>query len=129
MKKKIIKLLKKTKKMVFALLLMGMANVHVVFAVNDALTSDEAEAANAESTPGLISGTFDLLIAVAGWILILVPIGVGVFVSYQAFLKSMSEDTAIISEKNKVMKNSLVAGAIAETAVGLASIVMGYYKG
>lgn len=78
--------------------------------------------------PKLISGTVALLSAVSGWLLLIIPVGAGAFLGYQALQKSLTDDQAVIAEKNKLMKNTLVGAAIAMTADGLATLVLSFYK-
>lgn len=78
--------------------------------------------------PKLVSGTLALLTAATSWLTGLIPVGSGLFLGYHAWLKSMSEDQAIIAEKNRLMKNVLIGAAIATTASGLARIILGFYS-
>ena len=79
-------------------------------------------------TPTLISGTQRLFQAVTGWLLILIPVGAGAVLGWQAFQKSLTDDQAIIAEKNKVMKNVIIGAAVAETASGLVTAILSFYK-
>jgi len=78
--------------------------------------------------PKLVSGTFNLLTAASGWLAILIPPGAGLFLGYHAWQKSLTEDHAVIAEKNKLMKNVLIGAAIAETATSLAWAVLKFYQ-
>ena len=84
----------------------------------------------AASTPApkLISGTVSLLSAVSAWLLLIIPVGAGAFLGYQALQKSLTDDQAVIAEKNKLMKNTLIGAAIAMTADGLATLVLSFYS-
>lgn len=79
------------------------------------------------ATPGIISGTEKLFGDVTTWILVLVPVGVGAFIGYQALQKSLTEDDAVIADKNKKIKNSMIAAIVAESAVALVKLVLSYY--
>lgn len=78
--------------------------------------------------PKLVTGTVALFSAISNWLLIIIPVGAGAVLGYHALQKSLSDDQAIIAEKNKLMKNVLIGAAIAETAVGLVAVVLSFYK-
>jgi hypothetical protein len=80
------------------------------------------------STPRLISGTVDLFRAITGWLLLIIPVGAGAVLGYQALQKSLTDDQAVISEKNKMMKNVIIGAAIAETASGLVTVILSFYS-
>ena len=82
----------------------------------------------AAAPPKLISGTVSLLSAVSRWLLLIIPVGAGAFLGYQALQKSLTDDQAVIAEKNKLMKNTLIGAAIAMTADGLATLVLSFYS-
>lgn len=79
-------------------------------------------------TPKLITGTVALFQSATTWLLLIIPVGAGFVLGYQALQKSLTEDQAIIAEKNKMMKNVIIGAAIAETASGLVTIVLSFYK-
>jgi len=79
------------------------------------------------TTPKIVSGTQKLLTDATGWLTLLIPIGGGLFLAYQAFLKSMATDEAEKSAKNKLMKNVLIGVIIATSASGLVKTLLAYY--
>ena len=82
----------------------------------------------AYATPKLITGTVSLFTAVTSWLLIIIPTGAGAVLGYHALQKSLSDDQAVVAEKNKQMKNVIIGAAIAETASGLVTILLNFYK-
>lgn len=90
-----------------------------------ALTVAPAAAAD---TPKLVTGTVELFRAATTWLLIIIPVGAGLFLGIHAIQKALSTDQAVIAEKNKLMKNVLIGAAIAETASGLATIFLSFYN-
>lgn len=80
------------------------------------------------ATPKLVSGTIDLFKAATGWLTLIIPSGAGVFLAYHATQKALSDDQAVIAEKNKLMKNVIIGAAVATTASGLATIILGFYS-
>lgn len=80
------------------------------------------------SQPKIVSGTVNLLQNATTWLAILIPLGAGLFLGFHAFMKSISDDQAVIAEKNKMMKNVLIGAVIATTASGLASFILNYYR-
>lgn len=78
--------------------------------------------------PDIITGTKDLFSDITKWLLILIPLGIGAFVGFQALQKGMTEDQAEIAHKNKVIKNSIIGGILAVSASGLINLILGYYK-
>lgn len=77
--------------------------------------------------PKIVSGTFNLLQAATGWLTVLIPPGAGLFLGFHAWQKSLTDDQAVIAEKNKLMKNVLIGAAIATTATSLAWAVLSFY--
>lgn len=78
--------------------------------------------------PKIVSGTVNLLKNATSWLMILIPLGAGLFLGFHAFMKSISDDQAVIAEKNKMMKNVLIGAVIATTASGLATFILNYYN-
>jgi len=78
-------------------------------------------------TPQLVTGTVNLFRAISGWLLLIIPVGAGAVLGYHALQKSLSDDHAVIAEKNKMMKNVIIGAAIAETASGLVTLVLSFY--
>ena len=79
------------------------------------------------SPPKLVTGTVDFFRSATAWLLIIIPVGAGFFLGYHAFEKSLSNDQAVIAEKNKLMKNVLIGSAIAVTASGAITIFLSFY--
>lgn len=99
-----------------------------VFVLAMIMATVYATPAYATTTPKLVSGTVDLFKAVTTWLLLIIPVGAGAVLGYHALQKSLTDDQAIIAEKNKMMKNVIIGAAIAETASGLVTIVLGFYS-
>lgn len=78
--------------------------------------------------PKLVTGTQSLLSTATLWLTGLIPTGVGLFCGWHAFQKSLTEDQAIITEKNRLIKNTLIGGAIATGASGLVTSILAFYK-
>lgn len=94
----------------FIMLLMGMSN-------------------NAyASQPKLVTGTVELFKSITTWLLLIIPVGAGAVLGFHALQKSLSDDQAVIAEKNKLMKNVIIGAAIAMTASGLITIILGFYS-
>jgi hypothetical protein len=79
-------------------------------------------------TPKLVTGTIELFKAISGWLLLIIPAGAGAILGYHALQKTMTEDDAVIADKNKKMKNVLISAAVAETASGLVTVVLSFYS-
>lgn len=81
-------------------------------------------------TPGIVTGTKNLLDAALGWLLILIPVGCGCVIGWHAFCKQLNEgDPAQATTHNRAMKNALVAGAIGMSASGIVKAVLAFYGG
>lgn len=85
-------------------------------------------ASSGSDAPKIVTGTVNLFKAISNWLLLIIPVGAGAFLGYQALQKSMTDDQAVIAEKNKLMKNTLIGAAIAETATGLVSAFLSFYS-
>jgi len=77
--------------------------------------------------PKIITGTKLLFEAVTKWLLLIIPVAAGAVLGYQALQKSLSDDHAVVAEKNKMMKNVIIGAAIAETAAGLVTTLLAFY--
>lgn len=87
-----------------------------------------AISANA-TEPVIVSGTKKLFADASIWLSGLIPVGAGLMLGFQAFQKSLTDDTAVIAEKNRFMKNVLIGAAIATSASGLTALILNtYYK-
>lgn len=117
-KKNFFKLLKKNEKGYNTLVLTAM--ILMVMTSNVYATTP--------TTPKLITGTVSLFKAITTWLLLIIPVGAGAVLGYQALMKSLTDDQGVIAEKNKMMKNVLIGAAIAETASGLVTVILSYYK-
>jgi hypothetical protein len=84
-------------------------------------------AATVAPPPKLVTGTQKLFNDATVWLLILIPVGAALFIGWQAFQKSLSEDDAVIADKNKKIKTSLIAAVIAESATAIVTLVLSYY--
>lgn len=78
-------------------------------------------------TPKLITGTVKLFQTITTWLLLIIPVGAGAVLGYQALQKSLTDDQAVVAEKNKMMKNVVIGAAIAETASGLITVILSFY--
>jgi len=78
--------------------------------------------------PKVVSGTVALFSAATGWLLVIIPVGAGAVLGYTALQKSLTDDHAVLAEKNKMMKNVLIGAAFAETAAGLVTTILAFYK-
>lgn len=78
-------------------------------------------------TPELFTATSKLMKAVSGWLTGIIVVSTGAVLGYHALQKALTDDQAVIAEKNRLMKNVLIGGAIAATASGLVRIVLGFY--
>lgn len=80
-------------------------------------------------SPALVSGTVKLFQNITAWLLLIIPVGAGAFLAFHATQKALSDDQAVIAEKNKLMKNAVIGAAVAESASGLITLILGYYSG
>jgi uncharacterized membrane protein len=78
--------------------------------------------------PRIVTGTVNLFRAITGWLLLIIPVGAGAFVAFHALQKSMTEDQAVIAEKNKLIKNTIIGAIIAECADGLVTVILSFYS-
>lgn len=78
--------------------------------------------------PKLVSGTVKLFQSITKWLLVIIPVGAGAVLGWHALQKSLTDDQAVIAEKNKQMKNTVISAAVAETASGLITIILNFYK-
>lgn len=81
----------------------------------------------AAGQPKLVSGTVSLFQTATTWLLVIIPVGTGFFLGYHASQKAMSEDEAIVAQKNKLMKNVIIGAAIAESAAGFITTILAFY--
>lgn len=115
LKKSILQVVKKVKNICTIIL---AALTFVLVNVSDTYAAEQ---------PKIVTGTVDLFQAATGWLLLIIPVGAGLFVGYHALQKSLTDDQAVISEKNKLIKNTIVGAIIAETASGLVTLILSFY--
>lgn len=82
----------------------------------------------AGDTPKIVSGTVDLFTAASGWLMLIIPIASSAVLGFFAWQKSVTDDQAIISEKNRLMKNVLIGAIIAETSSSLVYTILKFYQ-
>jgi len=79
--------------------------------------------------PEFISNALELLRAVLGWLLILIPVAAGVAIAYHAFAKQMEEgDSHAAAQHSRAIRNILVAGAIGMSASVIATTVLNFFR-
>lgn len=61
------------------------------------------------------------------WMMVIVPVGAGTMVTYQAFRKSISENEAVINECNTKIKNTIIGAIVAITISGLVTVIKSFY--
>lgn len=109
----------------------GMQKGEKVFStllISLAISSTGVTQVFATQQPKLVSGTIALLKAASGWLLLIIPVGAGLFVAYHAIQKAMTDDEAVIAQKNKLIKNTVIGAIIAECANGLITVILGFYS-
>lgn len=83
-------------------------------------------------TPKLITGTVNLFQTITKWLLLIIPVGAGSVLGYQALQRSLMDENGLISEKvgekNRMMKNVIIGAAIAETASGFINVILSFYQ-
>jgi len=80
--------------------------------------------------PPIVSGVMNLLQAAEGWLLALIPLGAGLMLGYHGLMKAMAGgDGMAVETHNKAMKNTIIAAAIAEAAMGTVAFILPYFKG
>jgi len=77
--------------------------------------------------PKLVSGTLELIKKGTGWLTLIVGGGAALFLGYLALCKALTEDQAVIAEKNKLMKNTVKSSVIAVSATGLITLILSFY--
>lgn len=78
--------------------------------------------------PTIVTGTVNLLKAISTWLLIIIPLGAGVFIAVHAFKKSTTDDQAEIAVHNKMIKNTIIGAIVAVCADGLIAVILGFYS-
>lgn len=79
-------------------------------------------------TPGIVTGTNNLLQDALTWILILIPVGCGCVIAWQAFCKQLNEgDPTQASIHGRAMKKALITSAVGMSAAGIARAFLSYY--
>ncbi len=118
-------MLKKVKEKMFNLLRKGEKGFNTIICTLAFLTIMTTNAYAGQ--PKLVTGTVALCQSATTWLLAIIPVGAGAMLGYQALQKSLTDDQAIIAEKNKFMKNVLIGAAIAESASGLVTVILSFY--
>ena len=78
--------------------------------------------------PSFVSGTINLLQAVNGWLLALIPIAAGLMLGYHGLMKTAAAgDYGAIDAHNRAMKNIVTAAIVAESAMAIIRAVLSYY--
>lgn len=102
-----------------------VGNAAVIAFVTLAAATSNAYAAG---EPGIVSGAKNLASDVLTWLLILIPISAGAGIGYQALMKTLNQDPAEVAHRNKNMKNILVAAVVGESAMGIVTALLAYFK-
>lgn len=102
-------------------------NIHKIFIMSLILSSSYTSSVFA-ATPKIVTGTVALFRAATSWLLLIIPLGAGSYVGYHALQKSLTDDQGVISEKNKLIKNTIIGAIIAECASGLVTVILGFYS-
>lgn len=78
--------------------------------------------------PEVVSSAANLLQDALTWILFLIPVAAALMIGYHSLLKIMSDGEAgEIAERNKKMKQILIAAVIAFAAVGIVTAILAYF--
>lgn len=101
---------------------------YYVFILSLILFSALSFPAFAAQPPKIVTGTVELFKTITTWLLLVIPVGAGAVLGFQALQKSLTDDQAVIAEKNKMMKNVIIGAAIAETASGLVTLILSFYQ-
>lgn len=77
----------------------------------------------------VVTGFQNLFSALLKGLLVLIPVACACMIAYHSAMKAASDgDAGIIADKNRKIKNVLIAGAIGETASSLISWALAYFK-
>lgn len=90
----------------------------LVFSINSFAT---------QSDPKIFTGTLELIRRGTLWLTAITAGGCGLFLGYLALCKSLTDDQAVIAEKNKLMKNTIKGGIIAVSATGIITLILSFY--
>lgn len=90
------------------------------------LVASQISTVNA-ADPTIVTGAKSLASDVTKYLLILIPIVAGGAIAYQALMKMLNDDPASVADRNKKMKNILVAAAIGESASAIVTAVLAYF--
>ena len=83
--------------------------------------------AGSVETPELITGAQKLFNAATTWLLTLIPVAAGCVLGWHALQKALTDDDAVIADKRKKMKNTLIYSAVAFTAVGTVRLFLSFF--
>lgn len=79
--------------------------------------------------PTLITGVGRLLGDALTWILYLAPLAAGLMIGYHALAKMMSDgDPGVIADRNRKIKNVLIALAITMGSAGFVTFILTYFR-
>jgi len=78
--------------------------------------------------PKIVSGTLSLISAITGWLLLIIPVAAGCYLTFLSLQKSATQDQAVIAEKNKAIKNTIIAAVIGECASGIITLILSFYQ-
>lgn len=82
----------------------------------------------AAGEPTLFTNGVTFLNSALTWVLLLTVPAAALMIAWQAVKKMMADgDVAVTAASNKAMKNTLIAGAIALSASGLAKAVLSFF--
>jgi len=77
--------------------------------------------------PKMVTGAKKLASDITLWLLILIPVVAAAAIGYQALMKMLNDDPGSVADRNKKMKNILVAGAIGESASAIVTAFLAYF--
>lgn len=61
------------------------------------------------------------------WLGVLIPVGAGAMVTYQATRKALSDDEGVISDCNTKIKNTIKGAIIGISVAGLITLLKSFY--
>lgn len=61
------------------------------------------------------------------WLLVIIPVGAGTMITYQATRKALTDDSGIIEDCNSKIKNTLKGAIIGMVLSGLITIIKNFY--
>lgn len=79
------------------------------------------------TTPSFFTNINKAFLAGAGWLGTIVAASTGFYVAFHAWQKSMTDDEAVIAQKNKLIKNALVGAAIVLGGGSVVTAVLAFF--